>query len=107
MSTDNDTFHFKRLDGTKTSARDEASSRSSARTIFARNIRIERARQKISQGELASRCGLSRIHVGSIERCDVACSIDVIERIAKAFELGIPRLFIEEKSRSDRFDFQN
>jgi len=54
----------------------------------AARVRAERARKGISQEELAHRSGLSRMHIGSIERGTTACSINTLAQIAVA--LGVP-----------------
>jgi len=56
-------------------------------TAIAERIRVERARQKLTQEELAHRSGLSRVHLGTIERAEVSCSVTVLAQIAKALEL--------------------
>ena len=58
------------------------------RTIFAKNIRRERAKRGLSQEGLAAACGLHRTYIGSVERCERNISIDNIERIAAALEVS-------------------
>jgi transcriptional regulator with XRE-family HTH domain len=54
------------------------------RDIFGENIRIERARRRMTQEALAEHAGISRVHVGAVERAERACTLDVAERIAAA-----------------------
>ena len=64
------------------------------RTRFARNLRICRVRQGISQEQLASIAGLSRTFVSDVERELRNCSIDNIERLANALQLDVALLFV-------------
>ena len=50
---------------------------------LARNLRIARASQNISQEELASRCGLHRTYVGAIERCERNITLHTLEILAE------------------------
>lgn len=65
---------------------------SKARQVLAENIRIERARRRLTQEALADLAGVSRVYLGTIERSEVACSIDMIERIAEALGMTLPEL---------------
>ena len=53
----------------------------------AKNIRILRAEQKISQDELAHRAGLQRSHMSNLENAKTDIKISTIEKLAKA--LGV------------------
>jgi transcriptional regulator with XRE-family HTH domain len=55
--------------------------------VFATNLRAAREKVGISQEELASRAGLHRTYVGSVERGERNISLKNIERLAKA--LGV------------------
>ncbi len=63
------------------------------RQTLAANVRKERARRNWSQEELASRSGLSQTYMSQMESAQRAVSVDVIERIAKAFNLDADQLF--------------
>jgi len=63
------------------------------RTRFARNLRACRVRQGISQEQLAALAGFSRTFVSDVEREVRNCSIDNIERLAKALKLDVSVLF--------------
>lgn len=65
---------------------------STGRGVLAENIRVERARRRLSQEALADLAGMSRVYLGTIERGEVACSIDMIERIAKALDMTMAEL---------------
>ena len=57
------------------------------RDILARNLRRYRQAVGLSQEELAHRAEIDRTYISSIERCQYAASIDVVERLAR--ELGV------------------
>jgi transcriptional regulator with XRE-family HTH domain len=48
------------------------------------NVIVERARARLSQGELAERAGVSRQTISRIERASTDVGLSVIERIATA-----------------------
>lgn len=54
------------------------------RLVFARNVRLARIHQGMSQERMASEAGLDRAFVGTLERGQRNISIDNIELIAKA-----------------------
>lgn len=58
------------------------------RAAVAERVRVERARQRLTQEELAHRSGLSRVYIGAVERGEVNCSVAVLAQIAAA--LGLP-----------------
>jgi ribosome-binding protein aMBF1 (putative translation factor) len=59
----------------------------SLRGTLALNIRRFRFEQKVSQEELAFRCGLDRTYISAVERCIWNVSLSNIEKIAEA--LGV------------------
>lgn len=72
------------------------------REILAENVRAERARCRITQEDLAERAGISRVYVGSIERGEFACSIDVLARVATALGVDPPELLVPSKRQRTR-----
>jgi transcriptional regulator with XRE-family HTH domain len=68
-----------------------------ARHTLAKNIRLARKAQKISQEELADLAGMHRTYLGAIERTEQNVSIDNIERIAVALGCTVAELFQEEE----------
>lgn len=69
------------------------------RETLARNIRIERAAQQLSQEALGDMSGLTRNYIGSIERCEYSASLDALEAIAKALDVTPAELVTEKKKR--------
>jgi transcriptional regulator with XRE-family HTH domain len=63
------------------------------RIRFGRAIRRIREEQKINQEEAAERCGLHRTYYSGVERGVRNVSLVNIERIAKGFKTGLPKLF--------------
>jgi transcriptional regulator with XRE-family HTH domain len=59
-------------------------------------MRERRMELGISQERLAELTGLHRTYVGSVERGERNISIDNIDRIAKALELGLSDFFENE-----------
>ena len=62
---------------------------------FGQAVRKLRQAQKISQEELAERCGLHRTYISDIELGKRNVSLENIERIAAALERSRPDLFKE------------
>ena len=67
----------------------------SARMRFANNMRRARMEQRISQEELAERCGLHRTYIGSVERGERNISIDNMETISYALGQKLSELLLE------------
>lgn len=61
---------------------------SEATNILGERIRNRRSALKVSQEELAARCGLHRTYIGSVERGERNISLDNILKISKALELA-------------------
>lgn len=53
------------------------------REVLATNLRRYRLLAGLSQEELAHRADIDRTYVSSLERCQYAASIDVIDRLAR------------------------
>jgi len=66
------------------------------RDVFARNVRLIRNKNGLSQEQLANEAGLHRTYIGSIERGERNVSIDNIEKIAKALAVNPARLLSAE-----------
>ena len=60
---------------------------------FAKKIRIERAKRRLSQERLAELADLHRTTISAIEREKFYPTIDNVAKIANAFELPISELF--------------
>lgn len=57
------------------------------REVLATNLRRYRQAARLSQEELAHRAEIDRTYISSLERCQYAASIDVLESLAR--ELGV------------------
>ena len=71
--------------------------KSSARRIFAENLRKARLAKKLSQEDLAEVSGLHRTYVGSVERAERNVSIENMERLSVAVSVSLPDLLKEGK----------
>lgn len=60
--------------------------------LFGSNIARIRLLQKISQEELAFRCGLHRTYIGAIERGEKSPTLNTIKRIADGLNIKIIEL---------------
>jgi len=60
---------------------------------FGEKVRDERLKQHLSQEELASRAGVHRTYIGMIERAEKNITLGNIEKIGKALNLPIDKLF--------------
>lgn len=67
----------------------------SARVRLAKNLRLLRARDGLSQESLADLVDLHRTYVGSIERSERNVSLDNVEKLAKALKVDICELLSE------------
>jgi transcriptional regulator with XRE-family HTH domain len=71
--------------------------KSSARLIFAENLRKARLAKELSQEDLAELANLHRTYIGSVERAERNVSIDNMERLAAAVGISLPSLLQEAK----------
>ena len=62
------------------------------REILAENLKRYRRERGISQEELAHLAEIDRTYISSLERCQYAASIEVVDRLARALEIEIARL---------------
>jgi transcriptional regulator with XRE-family HTH domain len=67
-----------------------------ARQIFAKNLKALRVEKNLSQERLATLSGLHRTYIGAVERGERNISVDNMERIANALEVGIIKLLKNE-----------
>ena len=61
--------------------------------LLGKRIRALRKQKGLSQEQLAERVGMSSKYLGEIERGQVNCSVDIVERISKALDLELTDLF--------------
>ena len=76
-----------------------AGKRRRARSIFGDNLRRLRTAQQISQEALASRAGLHRTYIGSVERGERNISIDNMEKLAAALGASLPDMLSQHDGR--------
>jgi len=67
--------------------------------ILARNLKFYRMHYRLSQEEMAWRTGLSHRGYGKIERCEVAASLDTIDKLAFGTGLTTSELLDENMFR--------
>jgi len=70
----------------------------SARARLAKNLRLLRARDGLSQEALADLVELHRTYVGSIERSERNVSLDNVEKLAWALKIDISELLSDSLS---------
>lgn len=64
--------------------------------IFIKNLKKYRTEKKLSQEDLAAKAELHRTYISSVERGQRNLSLKNIEKIAKALEIEVYKLFMEE-----------
>lgn len=57
------------------------------REVLAQNLKRYRAAAGLSQEELAHRADIDRTYVSSLERCQYAATVDVIEKLARELDI--------------------
>lgn len=72
--------------------------KSSARYIFAHNLREMRLLRGLSQEALANKSGLHRTYVGAVERGERNISIDNMERLASSLNCSVIDLLKDGKN---------
>lgn len=60
---------------------------------FGRNVQLRRKALGVSQEKLAEMAGLHRTYIGMIERAEKNVTLINIERLAKALNVSIDKLF--------------
>lgn len=58
-------------------------------------IRVLREEKKLSQGDIEKRTGLLRCYISRVENCHTVPSIETLEKLARALELPLYRLFYD------------
>ena len=66
---------------------------SSLTLVTGQRIRSYRLRKKLSQEELAERCGLHPTYIGQVERGEKNATIESISRIADGLGISLSTLF--------------
>ncbi len=62
--------------------------------IFGNKVAELRKAQKISQEELADKCGIHRTYIGAIERGEKSPTLNTVYKIANGLNININQLFI-------------
>lgn len=57
------------------------------REVLANNLKRHRLAAGLSQEELAHRAEIDRTYVSSLERCQYAATVDVIEKLARELDV--------------------
>ncbi len=70
------------------------------KTILAENIRDYRRSKKLSQEQLADKCGLHRTYVGSVERGERNVTLSTLEVLAKALGVSVPELLSKKEGEN-------
>ena len=60
---------------------------------FGEKVRAEREKLGLSQEALATKAGMHRTYIGMIERAEKNITLENIDRLAKALQTPIARLF--------------
>jgi len=66
--------------------------RRTAESIFGEHLRDLRTLAGLSQEALAEKAGLHRNYIGHLERAEKTASLDVLVRLAAAFDITVPEL---------------
>lgn len=77
------------------------------RQIFALNLRRYRQAAGLSQEDLAHRADIDRTYVSSLERCQYAATLDVIEKLARELDIDSAEMLRVPKGRSAQDDLVN
>jgi transcriptional regulator with XRE-family HTH domain len=72
-----------------------AKARTPAKETLRHNVILRRAKAEISQEELAQRSGVSRAWISRIESGTADVGLDVLDRLAIAFDLAVADLLTE------------
>lgn len=67
--------------------------------VFGTNVKKQRLKLGISQEALSNKCGLHRTYISDIERFQRSISLENIQRIAKALDVEVYVLFIDDEYR--------
>lgn len=64
--------------------------------VFSNNVKKYRKEKKLSQEDLADKCGLHRTYISAIECQRRSIALENIQQIADALEIETYKLFLEE-----------
>jgi transcriptional regulator with XRE-family HTH domain len=63
--------------------------------IIGDRLRTVREQKKLSQGDIEQRCGLLRCYISRVENGHTVPSIETLEKMARALEVPLYRLFYD------------
>ena len=72
------------------------------REVLAINLRKQRAEKAWSQEELAHRADINRTYISDIERCRYSATVDMIDRLARAFKVEPAELLRRPEAEAGR-----
>jgi transcriptional regulator with XRE-family HTH domain len=72
-----------------------------ASALLGARLRALREQKGLSQGDMERRTGLLRCYVSNVEHSHTVPSIDTLERIARALDVSLCRLFCEGSETGD------
>ena len=70
--------------------------------VLAANLRELRHAKGVSQEELASRCGLHRTYVGSVERGERNVTLSTLEVLSSVLGVSVPELLTPRSPNAKR-----
>jgi len=76
--------------------------RRTVESIFGEHLRELRAAAGLSQEALAEKAGVHRNYIGHLERGEKTASLDVLVRLANAFDMPVPTLLKQFDRRTVR-----
>jgi transcriptional regulator with XRE-family HTH domain len=65
--------------------------------VIGDKLKAQREQKKLSPGDLEKRCGLLRCYISRIENGHTVPSVDTLEKLARALEVPMYRLFTAEE----------
>jgi transcriptional regulator with XRE-family HTH domain len=65
--------------------------------VIGEKLKTLRAQKNLSQGDIEKRTGLLRCYISRIENGHTVPSVDTLEKLARALEVPMYRLFIDDE----------
>jgi transcriptional regulator with XRE-family HTH domain len=64
--------------------------------VIGERLKVLREKKKMSQGEIEKRTGLLRCYISRVENGHTVPSVDTLEKMARALEIPLYRLFTDD-----------